>query len=93
MGHRQKEIGQDDQEAIARRANAALGKNHTEVELEVGTARQTVYTWKEFIDEGGIDALRSVPPRERPARVDESSRSQSPCISVPIQQGIDKMDN
>lgn len=29
-------------------------------------ARQTVYTWKDLLDEGGIDALRAVPPRGRP---------------------------
>src|SRR5476651_2669041 len=48
------------------------GKKPTEVALEVGVARQTVYTWKALLDEGGIDALRSVPSRGRPARLDES---------------------
>jgi transposase len=48
------------------------GKKAAEVALEVGVARQTVYTWKALLDEGGIDALRSVPSRGRPARLDES---------------------
>ena len=48
------------------------GKKAAEVALEVGVARQTVYTWKALLDEGGLDALRSVPSRGRPARLDES---------------------
>jgi transposase len=48
------------------------GKKPAEVALEVGVARQTVYTWKALLDEGGIDALRSVPSRGRPARLNES---------------------
>ena len=38
--------------------------------LAVGVARQTVYTWKRLLDEGGIDALRAVPERGRPAVLD-----------------------
>jgi transposase len=48
------------------------GKKPAEVALEVGVARQTVYTWKALLNEGGMDALRSVPSRGRPARLDES---------------------
>lgn len=47
------------------------GKGCTEVALAVGVARQTVYTWKGLLDEGGIDALRAVPERGRPAQLDE----------------------
>ncbi len=47
------------------------GKGCTEVALAVGVARQTVYTWKRLLDEGGIDALRGVVDRGRPARLDE----------------------
>jgi transposase len=43
-----------------------------EVALAVGVARQTVYTWKALLDEGGIDALRAVPGRGRPAKLDEA---------------------
>ena len=47
------------------------GKRPAEVAQAVGVARQTVYTWKALLDEGGIDALRAVPPRGRPAKLDE----------------------
>jgi transposase len=46
------------------------GKGPAEVALAVGVARQTVYTWKGLLDEGGIDALRAVPERGRPAQLD-----------------------
>jgi len=48
------------------------GKRPAEVAEEVGVARQTVYTWKGLLDEGGIDALRAVPSRGRPAKLDAS---------------------
>ena len=47
------------------------GKGCAEVALAVGVARQTMYTWKGLLDEGGIDALRAVPERGRPAQLDE----------------------
>jgi CubicO group peptidase (beta-lactamase class C family) len=47
------------------------GKGCAEVAAVVGVARQTVYTWKRLLDEGGIDALRGVPERGRPAQLDE----------------------
>lgn len=47
------------------------GKGCAEVALAVGVARQTVYTWKRLLNEGGIDALRAVPERGRPAQLDE----------------------
>jgi transposase len=46
------------------------GKGCSEVAQAVGVARQTVYTWKRLLDEGGIDALRSVAERGRPAQLD-----------------------
>lgn len=46
------------------------GKRPAEVAEKVGVARQTVYTWKGLLDEGGINALRAVPSRGRPARLD-----------------------
>jgi len=48
------------------------GKRPAEVALVVGVARQTVYTWKRLLDEGGIEALRAVPGRGRPAKLDEA---------------------
>ena len=47
------------------------GKPPAEVALAVGVARQTVYTWKRLLEAGGIEALRAVPGRGRPAKLDE----------------------
>lgn len=47
------------------------GQGCADVAKAVGVARQTVYTWKGLLDEGGIDALRAVPERGRPAQLDE----------------------
>jgi transposase len=47
------------------------GKSCADAALAVGVARQTVYTWKRLLDDGGIDALRGVPERGRPAQLDE----------------------
>lgn len=61
-------------EATKKRLKAArlllAGKGCAEVAQSVGVARQTVYTWKRLLDEGGIDALRAVPERGRPAQLD-----------------------
>jgi len=61
-------------EATMKRIRAARllqkGKTPAEIALKVGVARQTVYTWKALFDEGGIDALREVRLRGRPARLD-----------------------
>src|ERR1700730_413216 len=62
-----------DEAAIKRlRAGRMLlaGKRPAEVALAVGVARQTGYTWQGLLDEGGIDALRAVPSRGRPAKLD-----------------------
>ena len=45
------------------------GKTPAEAAGAVGVARQTAYTWKARLDEGGIDALRAMAPG-RPARLD-----------------------
>ena len=62
-------------EAAKKRVKAGrlllAGKGCAQVALAVGVARQTVYTWKKLLDEGGIDALRSVPERGRPAQLDD----------------------
>jgi hypothetical protein len=47
------------------------GKGCADIAEAVGVARQTVYTWKALLDEGGIDALRAVPDPGRPARLDD----------------------
>lgn len=48
------------------------GKTPAQAAQAVGVARQTVYTWKALLDEGGIDALRAMPTRGRPARLDQT---------------------
>ena len=40
-----------------------------EIAPDVGVARQTVHTWKSLFNEGGINALRTVPSRGRPAHL------------------------
>jgi transposase len=61
-------------EAVRRRVRAGrmllAGKTPAQAALAVGVARQTAYTWKAILDEGGIDALRDMPTRGRPARLD-----------------------
>ena len=47
------------------------GKTPAQAAATVGVARQTAYTWKARLDEGGIDALRSM-ARGRPAQLDAS---------------------
>ena len=61
-------------EATKRRVRAGRmllsGKGPTEVAAEVGVARQTVHTWKGVLDEGGINALRAIGGKGRPAQLD-----------------------
>lgn len=52
------------------------GKTPAEIALAVNVARQTVYTWKAIFDEGGIDSLRAVPLRGRPAQLDDAQREE-----------------
>ena len=62
-------------EAVRKRLRAGrmllAGKTPAQAAQAVGVARQTVYTWKALLDEGGIDALRAMPTRGRPARLDD----------------------
>ena len=62
-------------ESVRRRLRAGrmllAGKTPAQAAHAVGVARQTVYTWKALLDEGGIDALRAMPTRGRPARLDD----------------------
>ena len=63
-------------ESVRRRVRAGrmllAGKTPAEAAHAVGVARQTAYTWKAILEDGGIDALRAMPGRGRPARLDES---------------------
>jgi len=60
-------------EATRKRVRAGrlmlAGKSPAEAARAVGVARQTAYTWKARLDEGGIDALRSM-ATGRPAQLD-----------------------
>jgi len=49
------------------------GQTPAQAAKAVGVARQTAYTWKARLDEGGIDALRAMAPG-RPAQLDEGQR-------------------
>ena len=46
------------------------GMGPTEIARELGVARQTVHTWKSIFEEEGLDALRAVRGRGRPARLE-----------------------
>jgi len=46
------------------------GKSPAEAAKAVGVARQTAYTWKARLDEGGIEALRAM-ATGRPAQLDD----------------------
>ena len=60
-------------EATRKRVRAGrlmlAGKTPAEAAHAVGVARQTAYTWKARLDEGGIDALRAM-AKGRPAQLD-----------------------
>lgn len=66
------------------------GKSCAEAAVATGVARQTVYTWKRLLDEGGIDALRAVPERGRPAQLDERQLAsvRSAILRSPTEHGF-----
>jgi transposase len=66
------------------------GKGCVEVALAVGVARQTVYTWKGLLNEGGIDALRDVPERGRLALLDAQQLAgvRAAILQSPIEHGF-----
>lgn len=81
-------------EAARKRVKAGrmllAGKSCAETALAVGVARQTVYTWKGLLDEGGIDALRNVAERGRPAQLDEQQLAavRSAILQSPTEHGF-----
>ncbi len=81
-------------EAARKRVKAGrlllAGKGCAEVALAVGVARQTLYTWKKLLDEGGIDALRGVPERGRPAHLDEQQLAslRAAILQKPTEHGF-----
>ncbi len=66
------------------------GKRCAEVADAVGVARQTVYTWKALLDEGGIDALRAVAEPGRPARLSAEQLAQlrGALLQSPTEHGF-----
>jgi transposase len=66
------------------------GKRPAEVAEAVGVARQTVYTWKALLEEGGIEALRAVPERGRPAQLDagQLARVRATLLQSPTEHGF-----
>lgn len=62
-------------EATRKRVRAGrlllAGKRCAEVAQAVGVARQTVHTWKGVLDAGGLEALRAIGGRGRPAQLNE----------------------
>ena len=81
-------------EATKKRVKAGrmllAGKGCAEVALAVGVARQTVYTWKRLLDEGGVDALREVPERGRPAQLDAQQLAsvRAALLQSPTERGF-----
>jgi len=81
-------------EAAKKRVKAGrlllAGKGCAEVADAVGVARQTVYTWKRLLDEGGIDALRAVAERGRPAQLDAQQLAsvRAALLQSPIEHGF-----
>jgi transposase len=49
------------------------GRTPAEVAARVGVARQTVYTWKRMLDEGGLDALRETRRTGPQSKLDEAA--------------------
>jgi transposase len=66
------------------------GKRPAEVAEAVGVARQTVYTWKALLEEGGINALRGVPERGRPAQLDAAQLAsvRTTLLQSPTEHGF-----
>jgi transposase len=66
------------------------GKGCAEVAEAVSVVRQTVYTWKGLLDEGGIDALRTLPELRRPTQLDSSQRAavRAALLRSPTEHGF-----
>ena len=75
-------------EATRKRVRAGrlmlAGKTPAEAAKAVGVVRQTAYTWKGRLDEGGIEALRAM-VNGRPAQLDAKqldalrAKARAPC--------------
>lgn len=67
------------------------GKTPAQAAQAVDVARQTAYKWKAVLDEGGIDALRAMPVRGRPPRLDERQLKELrlALLQSPTEHGFD----
>jgi transposase len=65
------------------------GKSPAEAATAVGVARQTAYTWKARLDEGGIEALRAM-ATGRPAQLDtgQIDALRSALLQGPLAHGF-----
>ena len=87
-------MGKKMDEATRRRVRAGrlllAGKGCAEVARAVGVARQTVYTWKALLSEDGIDALRAMGGRGRPAQLDagQLERLRRTLLDNPTKHGF-----
>jgi transposase len=81
-------------EATRKRVKAGrlllAGKGCAEVAQSVGVARQTVYTWRAVLNESGIDALRAMGGRGRPAQLDalQLERLRRCLLDSPTEHGF-----
>lgn len=66
------------------------GRSCAVVAEAVGVARQTVYTWKKLLDEGGLEALRSVRERGRPGQLtaDQLEEVRAALLRSPTEYGF-----
>lgn len=66
------------------------GRSCAEVAAVVGVARQTVYTWQRILKDGGLDALREVRERGRPAKlgVQQLSAVREALLQSPTEHGF-----
>lgn len=67
------------------------GKTPAQAAQAVDVARQTAYKWKAVLAEGGIDALRAMPVRGRPPRLDERQLEELrlALLQSPTEHGFD----
>ncbi len=90
MGVVQKRLSEAAKKRVRAGRLLLAGKGCAEVAVAVGVARQTVYTWKRLLDERGLDALRAVPERGRPARLDghQLAAVRAAVVQSPIEHGF-----
>jgi len=82
---RAKRSSSDPDGRVARDAAISTGNGNV-----APSTRETVYTWKQLLDERGLDALRAVPERGRPARLDEHQLAavRTAVVQSPIEHGF-----